>query len=63
MIFNIAFVHWLVILSIIIGVGGAMAYIRDTFIGKTKPNRVSWLIWTIAPLLGASAAISARADL
>lgn len=29
---------------------GAMSYARDTIRGVTKPNRVSWLLWTIAPL-------------
>lgn len=26
-------------------------YIRDTFTGKTKPNRVSWFIWFLAPTI------------
>ena len=30
---------------------GALSYARDTIRGVTKPNRVSWLLWTIAPLL------------
>jgi hypothetical protein len=28
------------------------------FIGGTKPNRVSWLMWAIAPLIGTAAALS-----
>lgn len=27
-------------------------YIRDMIVGTVKPNRVSWLFWGIAPLLG-----------
>ena len=27
------------------------AYIVDTLKGQTKPNRVSWLLWTVAPLI------------
>ena len=56
------YTHWLVIASIIISIGGASAYIRDTVKGITKPNRVSWSMWALAPLVGASTAISAQAD-
>ena len=27
-------------------------YIRDIFIGKVKPNKITWLFWGIAPLIG-----------
>jgi hypothetical protein len=33
-------------------------YISSMFKGVAKPNRVSWLMWTIAPLIAAAAAIS-----
>ena len=62
MLFGITFVHWLVIVSIFISIAGATAYIRDTFTGKTKPNRVSWSLWALAPLIGTAAALSASAD-
>ncbi len=54
--------HWLVILSALISIGGAVAYIRDTLKGKSKPNRVSWSLWALAPLVGTAAALSAGAD-
>ncbi|MFH1426312.1 MAG: hypothetical protein ABIG66_02660 [Candidatus Kerfeldbacteria bacterium] len=54
--------HWLVILSAIISISGASFYIRNTIKGKTKPNRVTWSMWALAPLLGTAAAISAGAD-
>jgi len=57
------YTHWLVILSGLISITGAYAYIRDTLSGKTRPNRVSWIMWAIAPLVGTVAAISAGADL
>lgn len=56
------YTHWLVILSILISLGGSFAYIRDTLAGRTKPNRVSWLMWSLAPLIGTGAALSAQAD-
>lgn len=62
MLFGITFVHWLVIASAIISVFGSIAYIRDTFLGKTKPNRVTWFLWALAPLIGTGAALSADAD-
>jgi hypothetical protein len=55
-------VYWLVIFSTLIGIGGAYAYIRDTLLGKSKPNRVSWAMWSIAPLIGTAAAIASGAD-
>lgn len=63
MFVGISFVHWLVLLSSLISIGGATAYIRDTISGKSKPNRVSWFMWALAPLLGVSAALSIHADL
>jgi hypothetical protein len=36
----------------------AIAYIRSMFKGQTKPNRVTWLMWTIAPFTAAFAAFS-----
>jgi hypothetical protein len=34
------------------------AYIRSMFEGGAKPNRVSWLMWSVAPFIGTAAAIS-----
>ena len=34
---------------------GTATYIVDTIKGKAKPNRVSWLLWSLAPLLAFSA--------
>lgn len=57
------FTHWLVILSVIISVSGSFVYIKNTILGKTKPNRVSWFFWALAPLIGTAAAIYAGADI
>ena len=59
---GLPFIHWLVVLSTIISIAGASAYIRDTYAGRTKPNRVSWSMWALAPLIGSSAAIASGAD-
>ena len=51
-------VEYLVIVAAVGSVLGALAYIRSMFRGDTKPNRVSWLMWGIAPLIAFSAALS-----
>lgn len=63
MFLELTFVHWLVVVSALISVAGAFAYIRDTSLGKTKPNKVSWLLWAVIPLTAVAAAISAGADI
>lgn len=60
---DISFAHWLVVASLALGIVGAYAYMRDVVSGKAKPNRVSWGLWAIAPLIGTGAALSAGADL
>src|SRR5581483_5835501 len=43
-------VHF-VILGAVITAAGLVAYIRATLRGVTQPNRVTWLLWALAPLL------------
>lgn len=62
MLFDITFYHWLIILSAALSLSGAYTYIRDIFRGKTKPNLVSWGLWSVAALIATGAAISANAD-
>lgn len=63
MLWDISFPHILIIISFLISIGGATFYIRDTVRGTSKPNRVSWGMWALAPLIGTFAAISAGGDL
>ena len=44
--------NW-IYLGTAIGALGTAVYLRDTLRGTTKPNRVTWLLWAIAPLLAA----------
>jgi hypothetical protein len=39
-------------ICILFGLAGSFYYIRDIFRGNTKPNRVSWIFWMIAPFVG-----------
>jgi len=40
-----------VIVGTLISAIGSIAYLIDTIKGKIKPNRVSFLLWSIAPLI------------
>lgn len=59
----ISFEHSLVIVSTLISFSGAYVYVHDTLRGTTKPNRVSYAMFALAPLIGTAAALSAHADL
>jgi hypothetical protein len=59
---GIPLAHWLVLLSALISLSGALVYIRDMFRGKSKPNLVTWGLWAFAPLIATGAALSVDAD-
>ena len=40
-----------VIVGAVIGFLGGISYLVDTLKGKTKPNRVTWFFWSLAPLI------------
>jgi len=46
-----------IIIGTLIGAVGSLAYLIDTVKGKVKPNRVSFLLWSIAPLIAFAAQI------
>jgi hypothetical protein len=46
-----------VIIGTLIGAMGALAYLIDTVKGKVKPNRVSFLLWSIAPFIAFAAQV------
>jgi hypothetical protein len=54
-------VHF-VFIGVAIGMMGTLVYARDTYRGLTQPNRVSWTLWTVAPLLALSSEIHSHAD-
>ena len=54
--------HVLVVISACISLYGGLRYVKDTYSGRTKPNRISWFMWALAPLVGTAAAFSAHAD-
>jgi len=40
-----------VIIGTLIGAAGSVAYLINTVKGKVKPNRVTFLLWSIAPVI------------
>lgn len=52
----------LILLGIAISIIANGAYILDTIRGKTKPNRVTWFMWALAPLVGGSISLFSGAD-
>jgi hypothetical protein len=55
-------VNW-IYLGTAIGALGTAVYLRDTLRGTTKPNRVTWLLWAVAPLLAAAVELNAGVGL
>jgi len=49
--------RYFVIVGTLIGSAGGLAYLWETIKGKVKPNRVSFLLWSIAPMIAFTAQI------
>ena len=49
---------WPVILGSFVNLFGTSYYIINTVKGVTKPNRMTWLMWSIAPMIGTAAALA-----
>ncbi len=50
--------EYLVFLAALATLLATFVYVRSMFRGGAKPNRVSWLMWSIAPFIAAAAALS-----
>lgn len=44
-----------IILGVLLQIWGCWVYAKDTFRGKTKPNRVTWFLWALAPIVAFAA--------
>lgn len=51
----------LIIASLIQFFFGSLVYVRNTFLGRSKPNRMTFLIWAAGGFISAAAAYSAGA--
>ncbi len=50
--------QYLVFAGAFIQLAGVSFYVKDTIRGKSKPNRMTWLLWAAAPLIAAAAAFA-----
>jgi len=48
---------YFVVIATLISAAGSVAYLIDTIKGKVRPNRVSFLLWSIAPFIAFAAQI------
>ncbi len=46
------------ILGALIVLTGNAAYARDTVRGETQPNRVTWMLWALAPMIAFAAEVA-----
>lgn len=46
-----------IFVAAVIQFAGGLSYLVNTIKGKTQPNRVSWLLWAVAPMIGFAAQI------
>ncbi len=46
-----------VIVGVAINFIGALSYLIDTIKGRIKPNRITWFLWALAPLIAFTAEI------
>ncbi len=47
-----------VIVGVVINILGALSYLVDTIKGKVKPNKVTFFLWALVPLIAFAAEIS-----
>ncbi len=50
--------QYIVIVGGLANLAGIFPYIRDTLRGTTKPNRITWFMWSVAPLIATAAALA-----
>ncbi len=48
----------IVIFGAVLNAFGTLVYFRNTLKGQTKPNRVTWLLWAAAPLIGSAVSLA-----
>jgi len=49
---------YLVIVGAVVQLWGVFWYMKETLRGETKPNKVTWLMWSVAPFIATAAAVS-----
>ncbi len=52
----------LILLGTVLQCMGYFSYLKGTLRGDIKPNRVSWMMWSLAPLIGTGSALASGSD-
>ena len=55
--------EYIIYVTVFTSVVGYFFYFKDIFLGKTKPNLVSWFLWLLGPFLGVFFQLKAGAGL
>jgi hypothetical protein len=50
--------EYLVLLTIPLTIYGVASYLKDTITGRAKPNKITWLLWAVAPIIAVLAQLS-----
>jgi len=50
--------QYLVIVGVLFQLSGSLVYIVKTIRGETKPNKITWFMWSVAPIIGTFATIN-----
>ncbi|MBI1309538.1 MAG: hypothetical protein GC129_06825 [Proteobacteria bacterium] len=50
--------YYFVFLAAFINLIGGVSYVVETYRGNTKPNRVSWFLWALAPMVAVAAQLA-----
>ena len=50
--------QYLVIVGAVVQLVGVFSYLKGTIRGETKPNRITWFMWSIAPLIATAAGLA-----
>lgn len=50
---------WFIYIASGMRIAGGLAYLRSTIKGATRPNPVSWMLWSIIPLIAFAAELQA----
>jgi hypothetical protein len=52
-----------VLLGAVFNLAGTQSYLRATLKGEVRPNRVTWILWSVIPLMAFSAEVSSGVGL
>ena len=51
-------IEYLILLGVVVNIIGTVPYFVGMLSGKVRPNKVSWLLWGMGPIIAGSAAIA-----